>query len=183
MNNNAASWFVVYTKPRWEKKVAEYFNRYQIENYCPIHKVMKQWHDRKKMIYEPLFTSYVFVKVTPQDHTKIRKMPGVINFVYWLGKPAIVRNEEIETIREFIQQYDTVRLEKTQVNLQDTVRIIQGPLVNQEGKVIEVLHRTVKVQLPSIGYALVAVIDKTYIESIKIKTTDKTSKDFLIINQ
>ena len=160
-------WFAVYTKPRWEKKVAVYFTNKELERYCPVHRVSRKWHDRNKVINEPLFPSYVFVRSTVMQLSVVREMNGVINFVYWLGKPAIIRNEEIETIRQFLKDYDTVRLEKTVVNLEDTVRILQGPLMNQEGKVVEVLHRTVKVLLPSLGYALVAEIEKGHIESIK----------------
>ncbi len=167
MDRNSTFWYVVYTKPRCEKKVAEYFTNREIENYCPLHRVTKKWHDRNKVINEPLFPSYVFVRATVMQLSIIRETKGVINFVYWLGKPAMIRNEEIETIRQFLKDYDKVMLEKTIVNLQDTVRILYGPLMNQEGKVVEILHRTVKVLLPSLGYALVAEIEKSQIESIK----------------
>ena len=32
-------WFVVHTKPRFEKRVTEILTRKKIENYCPINKV------------------------------------------------------------------------------------------------------------------------------------------------
>ena len=38
MNENK-KWYAVYTRPRWEKKVAEILTRRKIENYCPINKV------------------------------------------------------------------------------------------------------------------------------------------------
>lgn len=157
-------WYAVYTKPRWEKKVATLLTRKGVENYCPINKVMKQWHDRKKLVEEPLFTSYVFVCITPTEAAEVRKTNGVLNFVYWLGKPAVIRQEEILSIKRFLGQYKEVTLEKTRIQVEDRVQITQGPLLHHEGRVVEVHRKTIKVQLPSLGYALIAQVDKDHVE-------------------
>ncbi len=159
-------WYAVYTRPRWEKKVAELLERKKVEVYCPLNKVNRQWADRRKVILEPLFTSYVFVYVSEQEHASIKQTDGVVNFVYWLNKPAVIRNEEIETIRKFLIEYDHVSLEKTQVNLNDRVRIINGPLMMWEGNVVEIRTNTIKITLPSLGQNLVAEIRKEHLETI-----------------
>lgn len=166
MNTNS-DWYAVYTKPRWEKKVAELLNRKDIENYCPLNKVERQWNDRRKIIEEPLFTSYVFVHVPKDQQTEVRKTDGVLNFVYWLGKPAVVRNTEIEAIRNFLSDHRNVRLEKIKVALNDTVRVIHGPLTGQEGSVMEVYNQKAKVFLPSLGYCLVADLNREQIKVIR----------------
>ena len=98
MNENK-KWFAVYTRPRCEKKVAEILTRKKIENYCPINKVFRQWSDRKKVVYEPLFTSYVFVRISEREITSLKQSNGIINLVYWLGKPAVIHDSEIEVIK------------------------------------------------------------------------------------
>ena len=60
------SWYVVYTKPKWEKKVAERLNEIGITAYCPFITKVSQWSDRKKKIEVPLFNSYIFVKIDYQ---------------------------------------------------------------------------------------------------------------------
>jgi transcription antitermination factor NusG len=95
-------WYAVYTRPRWEKKVADLLVRKHIDNYCPLNKVVRQWADRKKLVLEPLFTSYVFVHTTPQEHLAIKQTDGILNFVFWLGQPAVIRDEEIDTIKLFL---------------------------------------------------------------------------------
>lgn len=160
-------WYAVYTRPRWEKKVADLLERKKIEAYCPLNKVRKQWADRKKIVLEPLFTSYVFVFVTPEEHLKIRQTDGVLNFVYWLNKPAVIREEEIETIKRFLSEYENVFLEKLSVNVNDRVRIINGPLMMWEGNVIEVRTNTVKITLPTLGQTLVAEIRKDSLERVR----------------
>lgn len=161
-------WYAIYTRPKWEKKVADNLEKKKIEVYCPLNKVKKQWADRKKIVFEPLFTSYVFVHATPDEHAKIKQTDGVINFVYWLSKPASIRQEEIDTIKKFLNEYDNVFLERSPVNLNDKVRIINGPLMMWEGNVIEVRTNTVKITLPSLGQTLVAEIRKENLETVAI---------------
>ena len=61
----------------------------KIESYCPLNKVRKKWSDRMKTVEEPLFKSYVFARVTGDEQTQVRMTAGVMNFVYWQGKPAV----------------------------------------------------------------------------------------------
>jgi transcription antitermination factor NusG len=153
-------WFVIYTRRGCEKKVAEQLEKRQIEVFCPMSKVNKPWSDRKKTALQPLFNSYVFLFASTDQHNLIRQTDGVINFIHWLSKPAVVPQEEIDTIRNFLKEYDFVRLEKIAINLDDRVRIINGPLMMWEGSVVEIRTTTVKITLPSLGYALVAEISK-----------------------
>ena len=157
-------WYAVYTKPRWEKKVADLLTKRRVENFCPLNKVVRQWADRKKTVLEPLFTSYVFVHASEQEHLTIKQTDGVVNMVYWLGSPAVIRDEEIEAIQNFLQDHTDVKLEKIAVNISDRIRITDGVLVHREGEVLEVKNKTVKVFLPSLGYTMVAEVAKDKIE-------------------
>jgi transcription termination/antitermination protein NusG len=159
-------WYAVYTKPRCEKKVAEALTKRKFDNYCPLNKVLKQWHDRKKIVYEPLFTSYVFVHIEEKQITEVRKTDGIINFVYWLSKPAVIKSEEIETIQKFLNDYSNISLERVNVSIHDTVRITHGPLMNKEGNVVEINNRTVKIILPSLGYMMIAQVEKQHLKVI-----------------
>ena len=160
-------WYAVYTRVRWEKKVCEHFEKLKIEHYCPMNKIQRQWADRKKTILEPLFTSYVFVRSNSSEFANLRKTDGVINLVHWLGKPAVVRDAEIETIKQFLTEHESIILEKTRVNVDDVVQIISGPLINHQGKVLAVKSKTVKIILPSLGFVMSAEIESNKIEIIK----------------
>ena len=153
------NWYAVYTRPRWEKKIASLLTRSNIENYCPLNKIVRQWSDRKKLVQEPLFTSYVFVRAAQNQLTLLKQTTGIINMVYWLGKPAVIRDQEIEIIKRFLNDYSNVKLEKTPININDNVQIISGPLIQLEGKVTALKSRTVKVLLPSLGYMMHAEIE------------------------
>ena len=177
MNRELASinsqWYALYTKPRWEKKVAENLTRKKFESYCPLNRVLHQWHDRRKWVSEPLFSCYVFVRADESRQSELLRTGGVINLVYWLHKPAVIRQEEIEAIRKFTDQYPNVQLEKTNVILNDRVRVVKGPLMTQEGDVIAVNTRTVKIALPTLGYIMVAEVEKQNIEIVITGTKTK----------
>src|SRR6476659_6790951 len=158
-------WYAVYTKPRWEKKVAGLLLQGGIESYCPLNRVRRRWSDRIKTIEEPLFKSYVFVKVDEAARTAVRMTDGVINFVYWNGRPAVIKDKEISTIKRFLDEHENVMLQKMEVEINERVKVIAGPMMDSEGKVLEVKHKSVKVAIDSLGYVLVATIDKNKLVS------------------
>jgi len=150
-------WYALYTRSKWEKKVSELLNAKQIENYCPVQRLERNWSDRKKIIMEPLFKSYVMVRLAPKAHIPVLQTDGVIGFVTFQGKPAVIRDEEIDTVKLFLQDYEHIQVERIEVNVNDEVTIIHGPLMQQTGQVMEINNRMVKVMLPSLGFALVAI--------------------------
>jgi transcription antitermination factor NusG len=158
-------WLAVYTRPRWEKKVNQLLIEKGVESYCPLNKVRRKWSDRVKIVEEPLFKSYVFLKVNNEDRTAVRMTPGVINFVYWNGKPAIIREKEINAIRRFLNEYENVEVKLIDLEVQQRVKITTGPLMDQEGEVLAVRRKTAKVAIDSLGYILIAYIDRTKLTS------------------
>jgi len=159
-------WYAIYTKPRWEKKVHYLLSEKKIESYCPLNKVRKKWSDRMKIVEEPLFKSYVFAKVSEDERTKVRMTAGVMNFVYWQGKPAIIPAKEIETIRKFMNEYENVMAEPIQLKEDGKVIIRQGLFMDQEAKILKIEGNRVKVIIESIGYTLVASIDKKNLSTL-----------------
>jgi transcription antitermination factor NusG len=161
-----AKWFAVYTRPKWERKVTELLTKRQIKAYCPFNRDFQEWGDKRRGIINPLFNSYVFVYLTEEEHIIVRQTKGVISFVYWLGKPAIISNEEIDVIKRFLSEYTEIKLKKTFVRPNDQVKIINNPLILRKGNVLEVRNNTVEVILPSLGQVLVADARKEGIENI-----------------
>jgi transcription elongation factor/antiterminator RfaH len=160
------NWYVVYTKPRWEKKVSGLLEKKDLEYYCPLNKVTRKWSDRYKIIEEPLFKSYVFVHLTEEEKQKVRLTDGVVNFVYWMGKPAIVKNEEIEIIRKFLKEYTDVQATPVSLSKGQKVRVKTGLMMNTEGIVIKVLNNRAYVLLESLDYELTAQFEKTNLEQV-----------------
>lgn len=156
----SAKWFALYTKPRWEKKVNNLLLQKGIETYCPLNKVRRKWSDRVKLVEDPLFKSYVFVRITDADRSEVRITDGVVNFVHWDGKPAVIKDKEIQVIKQFLEEHENVEVIKIDLELNQRVTITEGPMLNMEGKVVQIKHKVAKVAIDSLGCMLIADIEK-----------------------
>jgi transcription antitermination factor NusG len=160
------NWYAVHTRPRWEKKVAGLLDAKDIEYYCPLNKVKRKWSDRSKIVLEPLFKGYVFVHVEEKKKWDLLEINGIVNYVYWLGKPAIIRKNEIVTIKKFLNEFSNVEVINTRLELNSTVRIKQGVLMNYEGILLEIMGSRAIVKINSMGLQLSAHFDKKNLEVI-----------------
>lgn len=148
------NWYVVYTKPKWEKKVAEQLKEKGIECYCPIITQVRQWSDRKKKVEVPLFNSYVFVQLEESDRDLVFISTGVVRYLFWLGKPAIVRDMEIETIKSWLEGSNSANVSLVPYQIGDKVKVASGPFYRQEAIVQEVNKTHYLLVLESLGCVL-----------------------------
>ncbi len=121
------NWYAVYTKPQSERKIAALLQKKKIESFCPHNRVITGYGNRRKMVYQPLFPTFVFVYITEAEMSEVRKTGDVINFVYWLGKPAIIKTPEIENIAHFNGLYCNIKVERSPVNSFGMVHITNEP--------------------------------------------------------
>lgn len=127
MNRN--EWYVLYTRPRHEKKLAATLGRMGLTSYLPLQRLKRKWSDREKLVEEPLFKGYLFLQI---DYTKDRlaalKLPGALYFVMFEGKPASVDPKTIESLK--ILESKAALLEvapATAFTPGDEVIVTQGP--------------------------------------------------------
>ena len=143
-------WLVLYTKPHFELKVAKLLVELGISAYCPTYKVIKQYSDRKKKVERPLIRSNVFVQLEEKDRASVFAVPGVVRYLFWLGKPAVVREEEIALMQNNLNGvYDYIRVEKLEIGAAYTIP--QGPFKGQKGNVVSLAKKNIKLELPSLG--------------------------------
>lgn len=147
-------WYVIYTKPRWEKRVAKELEELGIEAYCPMTTEVRQWSDRKKKITSPLFKSYVFVKVAVKHKNEVFKVPGVVRFLFWLGKPAVVRDVEIQTIRDWLDNDNVGEVETSQLSPGDRITIANGNFKGQDAIISEIGKKRLRLILKSMGFVV-----------------------------
>lgn len=148
------NWYVLYVKPKNEKKVAERLSSHQLDVYCPMIKEVKQWSDRKKTIEVPLFKSYVFVNITECERQKVFEVPGVVRYLFWLGKPAIVRDIEMETLKKWLSDDTVENYSLTKLESGDRVAIKRGALKDKQAEIIEIGKTRVKLILEGMGVVL-----------------------------
>ncbi|MGM8362818.1 UpxY family transcription antiterminator [Flavobacterium sp. ARAG 55.4] len=148
------NWYVVYTKPKWEKKVAEQLTQKGIECYCPLVTQVRQWTDRKKKVQVPLFNSYVFVHLDEADRNLVFQVTGVVRYLFWLGKPAVVLDQEINTIKEWLGSSDKYDVSLAPMQVGDRIKVASGPFKSQSAIVQEVGKSHYVLILESMGCVL-----------------------------
>jgi len=158
-------WYAVYTKPRVEKKVSENLNRKKIENYFPLNRIVEDWNANKKIIDEPLFACYIFVRVSRLQLGELKKIPGIVNLVYWLGKPVIIDDLEINMIKNFLNAHINVTVEKMTFG-SDIMLKSDSSTLEQEGSMITLKSKKVNVALPSLRYIISAEVETSNVRII-----------------
>ncbi len=162
-------WLVFYTKSRWERKVEKYLKQFGFEPYLPVHKVLRQWSDRKKKIETPLFNSYIFVYEYEHRIQDVLKIPGISWNIRHNGKPAVLRVSELEMIKRFIAS--GLFLDTTSVgdlDPGDRVKVIDGPLRGAVGYYSgPYSEEKFYVILETIDQALRVSIDKRLLEKVE----------------
>ncbi|MDB9713544.1 UpxY family transcription antiterminator [Flavobacteriaceae bacterium] len=143
-------WFVVYTKPQQELKVAGRLSVMGITNYCPKITLVKQYSDRKKRVNKPLLPSYVMVELEENEREKVFACPGIVRYLFFLGKPAIVTASDINLMQDHLNGvYNDIKL--TSLSVGDSHTITVGHFSGVSGRVVETNNTEVKLELVSLG--------------------------------
>lgn len=163
-------WHVLYVKHRYEKKVAERLKEKKIEVFLPLIKSIRIWSDRKKKIYSPLFTRYLFVKVlSRKEFYDAQSTQGVIHYVKCGSDYAVVRTKEILQIKQLLNLEDASHI-KIESNLPvqgQKMKICYGPLYGLDCEVIKANNKSkIIVRIESIQHNITAYLPNLYLSPI-----------------
>ena len=143
-------WFVIYTKPNQEIRIASDMLASGINAYCPTYMHLKQYSDRKKKVKKPLMPSYVLVQLSEKDRPRVFSFSGVVRYLFWLGKPAEVRNEEIQILKANLKgTFDDISISKLVKGSEYIIN--SGLFKGHKGTVLDVLKNKLRLELPSFG--------------------------------
>ncbi|MEI6086956.1 MAG: UpxY family transcription antiterminator [Bacteroidota bacterium] len=161
-------WYALYTKPRWEKKIDASLIKKNIEAWCPLQKIERQWSDRKKIIEEPLFKSYIFVHIDMHEKVKVLQTDGILNFVHYLGKPAVIKEEEINLIKHYLLEKDVKisLISKEGYAASTKIRVNHGVFMGKEGTVLKNMKKKIFVKLESLGQVMVVEFPVEYLSHL-----------------
>jgi len=172
------NWYSVYTKPGCEKKVSLLLTKKGIENFFPLNYKKSPSLLRRKLLYEPLFKSYIFLRATDYDIIALSKqINGIVGLLYWMRNPATINEDDINAIKEFTNNHQEIKLEKLHVNLKSEENIIDGISFTMDGKILMINNSVIKVNLPSLGFTMAAKIED---ESIMGREIYVGNKEFLV---
>lgn len=154
------SWYALYTTPRAEKQVKEKLDANGVTCYLPLHRTPRVWTDRVKMVDMPLLSSYIFVYCKPTEILLMNRVKGVVRVVFYDGKPAVIRPEEIDAIRLFLQE-----AEGKPLCTGEEVEILAGSLKSQLGTIIRIKKKYLVLRIDSI--AANVIVNTEYVAPLK----------------
>jgi len=144
------NWFVLYVKSGNEKKITSQLERLGVEVFCPMVIQIRQWSDRKKKVETPLFNSYVFVRLDEHERDIVFQVPRVFRYVFWLGKPAVARDQEILALKEGLKE-TMEKVVVTNIKKGDVLDVSVGPFKGKQGIVKEINGKSVQILLKDLG--------------------------------
>jgi transcriptional antiterminator RfaH len=162
-------WYAVYTKPRSEKKLAFRLIAKHIEAYVPLRKTLKQWSDRKKLVEEPMISSYVFVNVSPENYFEVLNTPGAVRFIWFSGKPAVIPDKQIQNLKLVTGSNVEVECVHNDFHKGSHVRVVTGPLNGLTGELISASGKNkVMVRIDHLDKVLLVTVSPTSLEPVVI---------------
>jgi transcriptional antiterminator RfaH len=143
-------WYVLHTKPRSEKKVEEKLISLGINAYCPTRIEIRYWSDRKKRIKVPVLPSMVLVNIDENEINKVFQCSSVIRYMFWLGRRAIVKQSEIDTLKKYLNgDYNFINGKLSDIKVGDNFSL--SSFNNEKGIVNRVSKNNIWIFLKSIG--------------------------------
>jgi transcription antitermination factor NusG len=161
-------WYAVYTRPRFEKQVAQRLLEEGIEAYVPLIKTLRQWSDRKKMVEIPLFSSYVFVNIHRKHYDQVLQAFGVVKYITFEGKAATIPPEQINQLKIIVNSNEKIETTWEKRKKGDRVRVTSGSLKGLIGELItDGGRKKVLVRIDSIDQNLTVEVHASLIEAIR----------------
>lgn len=161
-------WYALYTKPRFEKKVISILTTAGYEAYLPLISSVRQWSDRKMKIQSPLISSYVFVQIEEKKLNELLKFQGVVRVLKHLGKPAKIKEKEIENLKIICQQPSLIEpIKGGKFTAGTPIQIRQGAMRGLYGECVEFKGKQrVLVSVKNMGLEFVLNVPLSYIDSL-----------------
>lgn len=160
-------WYPVYTHARAEKKACAELTKKGIAAYLPLVRTLKQWTDRKKWVEEPLFKSYLFVKIRSTEQANVLMTKGISRFIYFSGKIATLPDRQMEEVRLWLSSELPVEITGQEFEKGQKVEIMAGTLKGIKAELVDFHNeKRLILRIDSIGYALLVQVPKGYVRGI-----------------
>ena len=158
--NSTYQWHAIYTRSRFEKKLANLLEQKGINCYLPLKIEKRQWSDRVKKIEEPLLKGYLFVKVSNKEYFDVLNTPGAVCYVSFEGKAAPIPEKQINDLKAFLQYVnDQVDVTRERLSKGEKIIVVTGPLKGVTGELIDFKGKNrIVLRFENIGYCVLTDI-------------------------
>jgi transcription antitermination factor NusG len=160
-------WHALYIRPRWEKRVDIDLREQGYEVYLPMTRVKRKWSDRMKWVDLPLFSGYVFVRVSRREYDQVLKHPAVLRYIAFGGKASVVPGSQIEAIRRALGQGIDFEVTSKIFKPGQVVDVTAGPMTGCSGEIIRYAgSKSLLVRVGETGLNLLVKMPAAYLEAV-----------------
>lgn len=137
MSSFKAGWYVLYTMPRHERKVAEQLHERQLKYYLPMLRTVRNRSDRVKLVQVPMFPSYIFIYPEQlNDYFAGLNIDGVLQYVKFGGHVARVADSVIHDLKLVTEHGKNVEVSFSEFQRGETLTISEGPFAGMTCEMI-----------------------------------------------
>jgi transcription termination/antitermination protein NusG len=135
----ALRWYAVYSRSRHEKQVDTMLRRQSLQTYLPLRRAWSRRRDRRVTVDLPALPGYLFVRCTlyGEVRARIKKTPGVIRLVESAGRPCVIPETQIASLRTVLERSFNVEAHPY-FNIGDRVQVVRGPFIGTEGYLVRI---------------------------------------------
>jgi len=183
-NLTDSHWHIIYVREKWEKKISVYLQKKGIEFFCPFQKAECHLSNIRIHTGEPVLVGYIFVKIGIDKLLRLKSISGVLNILYWLDKPAHIRNEDMSALQGFLNSHPVSRTERIKLNFEAHTTLTNILRDNRGSNPAEFITYTSVLEFPAIGYAFIAEniqVDAATYSHIKDRKA-RPAKALLVLN-
>lgn len=171
-------WNVLQVTANHEKRVAQHLLVRSVEHYLPLYTERSRWTDRSVTLERPLFTGYIFVRLSPQNKISVISTPGVLHLLGDSQRDT-VSAAEIDRIRDGLARGCVLRPHLS-VPVGTPVRVRAGAFEGAKGIVTELRHQCkVIIGLSGVQQCFSLEVKLEEIEVLKKSAADPALKSML----
>ncbi len=169
---NIKKWYAIYTRSKAEKRVFESLSRNGFQAFLPTIKRLRQWSDRKKMVEEPLFRSYVFIHIEEKNLYNALNVFGALKFVAFERKAVAIPERQIEAIKHYLEDPEDENDAGVEFSKGQLVRVKSGAMEGLIGTLINIKNKhRLEVMIDAIGQVIRLNIARSRVEPLEPETT------------
>lgn len=166
LNELTGTWWVAYTKPRFEKAFAWDMLSRGIGYFLPMREKITFYGGRKRHVMVPLFTSYVFFCGTESDRYTAMTTNRLCQTIEVVDQDSLI--EELANIEKALLSKAIID-NYPRLPIGGRCRIISGPMMGTEGVVIERKDAKARMvlEVTILGQGAVVEIDSDLLEPME----------------
>ncbi|MCX6226495.1 MAG: UpxY family transcription antiterminator [Bacteroidia bacterium] len=160
-------WYALYTRPRFEKRVDTDLREDGFEVYLPVMRTRRKWSDRIKWVDLPMFSGYIFVRVSHREYFKILQHPAAMKYISFGGQPSVVPEKTIHAIKRALGEGIDFVVTSTVFKPGQEIEVTAGPMIGYSGEVIRYDgKKSLLVRIGNTGLSMIVQMQAAYLQAM-----------------